>query len=147
MIAPFTRRKLILLAVLSICTLCSLLLHFQDKTVNWVVPSTEGWVKFEIPRDARQIHASVQKSRDGLNVCNQDGTDWSEITIKVTGIYNTPYLAQPKPIRAGACEDVPYSDFAESSWKRMQMPPNQTLTKIELLVSYVAKGYDSLEPK
>ncbi len=145
---PSKRIRIAVLAiVLGASIILALMLQFQDKLVHWVVPSTEGWVKFEVPHDARQVKASAQQSREGLNLCNEDGVDWSEITIKVTGIYGVPYLMKPKPIKAGACEYLSFADFAEPSWKRMQMPPNERVTRIELLVSYGAKGYVSLEPK
>jgi hypothetical protein len=145
---PPKRRRIIPLAtILVVCILLSLLLKFPDKIVHWAAPSTEGWVKFEVPRDAREIKSSVQKSREGLNICNADGVDWLEITVKVTGIYGAAYLIKPRPLKAGACEYLSFADFAEPSWKRMQMPPNQTVTRIELLVSYPAKGYASIEQK
>ena len=120
----------------------ALIVRFEDRIVHYLMP-TKGWVQFDIPSDARRIRATVQRAGAGFNICNQDGIDWSDITVKVTGIYDTPYLSRPKPIRAGACEYVPFSDFAEPSWKRMQMPPTQPLVKFELIVKYQAEGYVS----
>jgi len=65
--------------------------------------------------------------------------------VRMTGMYNAPYVAQTKPLNTGACVDVRFSEFAEPSWKRMRMPPNEVATKIELLVTYKSKGYVSLQ--
>jgi hypothetical protein len=113
---------------------------FEKRIVNYMVPGT-GWVQFDVPGNARQIRASVKKSNGGLKICNEDEFDWSDVTVKITGVYNTPYVARPKPIEARTCEDVPFSEFSEPSWKRMQMPPNENPTKVELLVDYKSKGY------
>ena len=131
------------LSILCIIIICVAIVIFQDEIVSYLMPTT-GWVQFNVPTDARQLRASVKRAGAGFNICNEDAVDWSDITVKVTGIYNTPYLARPKPIKTGACELVPFSDFAEPSWKRMQMPPNQTLVKVELLVKHQAGGYMSL---
>jgi hypothetical protein len=72
--------------------------------------------------------------------------------VKLTGIYDTPYFVRAKPIGAGTCEYVSFSDFAEPSRKRMQMPPNEKPVKVELLVEELlvdhwAIGYTSIQPK
>jgi len=131
-------------SALVLCIFIALVGIFEKEIVGYLMP-TKGWVRFDVPENARQIRASVQKSSGGLNICNQDASDWSDITVKATGIYNSVYLAQLKSIKAGTCGNVPFADFAEPSWKRMQMPPNENLTKVELLVNYGAKGYVSLQ--
>ena len=71
----------------------------------------------------------------------------SDVTVKVLGLYNAPYLARLKSIKAGHCDYLPFSDLAESSWKQMQMPSSEVPTKFEILAGYRATGYASLEPK
>jgi hypothetical protein len=139
-------RLVVLLAVLIPVAFYLLVGLFEKQIVGWLMP-TKGWVTFNVPSDARQVRASAQKSGEGLNICNDEGFDWSDITIKVLGLYNAPYLARLKSIKAGHCDYLPFSDFAEPSWKRMQMPPNEVPTKVEILVGYRATGYASLEPK
>jgi hypothetical protein len=136
-------RLIALSALLILCIGFALTIKFEKQIVDYLMP-TKGWVRFDVPPNARQIRVSVKESSAGLNICNEDAVDWTDITVKVTGIYNAPYLVRPKPIRAGTCEYAPFSDFAEPSWKRMEMPPNQTLIKFELIVKYEAGGYASL---
>lgn len=113
---------------------------------DWLMPSND-WVQFKVPGDARRIRAAVKKVDQGVRICNGDGVDWSDVTVKIAGEYKATYIALAKPIAAGACENIPFSDFAEPSWKRMQMPPNEIATQVELLVTYKAKGYVSLQPE
>ena len=113
--------------------------------LDWLMPSKD-WVEFKVPSDARIVRAEVRRVHQGVRICNEDGVDWTDVTVRVSGAYNAIYIAHTKPLNAGACEDVPFSDFAEPSWKRMQMPPNETATKVELLVTYKVKGYVSLKP-
>jgi hypothetical protein len=146
---PFHKKRMrliVLSVILALCIVVALVGTFEKQIVNYLMP-TKGWVQFDVPDNARPIRASVQKSPAGLNICNEEGVNWSEVTVKVTGIYNALYLAQPKPIKAGTCEYVSFSDFAEPSWKRMQMPPNENPIKVELLVNYSARGYVSLKPE
>jgi len=135
-----------LLSLLVLVSFISLVGTFEKQILDWLMP-TKGWVEFKVPDDVRQIQASAKEFHAVLDLCNQGSTDWHKITVKITGLYGTPYLAQLKRIRAGQCEHVPFSDFAEPSWKRMQMPPNETVTRVEVLVSYDASGYASLKLK
>jgi hypothetical protein len=139
-------RVITLSLILIICISAALVGAFERQIVEYFIP-TKGWVQFNVPQHAREIRASVQRSNADLKICNQDEVDWTSITVKITGIYNAPYLARPKPIRAGRCEYVPFSKFAEPSWKRMPMPPNEKPVTVELLVDYEDKGYASVQPK
>jgi hypothetical protein len=119
--------------------------NFESQIIGYLIP-TKGWITFNIPGHAKPIGASIQRSNTGLEICNQDTADWKNVTVKITGIYHAFYLARAKPIKAGKCEQVSFSNFAEPSWKRMRMPPNEKPVKVELLVSYDEWGYASLEP-
>jgi hypothetical protein len=145
MILSKRQRLILLLFLLASCVLVALMGIFEKQIVNYLVPG-KGWVQFSVPGNAQQIRASVKKSSGGVTICNGDEFDWSDVTVKITGLYNAPYLAQPKPIRAGTCEYVPFSDFAEPSWKRMQMPSNESPVRVELLVDYNSKGYVAIQP-
>jgi hypothetical protein len=136
-------RLIVLSGLLILCIGFALTITFEKQIVDYLMP-TKGWVRFDVPREARQIRASVKESSAGLNICNEDAVAWTDITVKVMGIYDAAYLARPKSIRAGTCEYVPFSDFAEPSWKHMQMPPTETLVKFELIVKSGAGGYASL---
>ena len=147
---PKTRTRLYILMFILVfrivfASLTELCVH-SDWLLDWLMPSKD-WVEFKVPDDARIIRVSVTRVHQGVRICNEEGVDLPDITAKKTDEYKAIYIARTKPITAGACEDVPFSDFAEPSWKRMQMPPSETATKIELLVNYKAKGYVSLQPE
>ncbi len=117
--------------------------HF-GRIVDWFSPAKD-WVEFRVPADVRPIRASVKRVHQGMNVCNEDDFDWSEVTVKLAGKFGAVYVSQMKSIKTGSCGYVSFEDFAEPSWKRMQMSPNEMPTKIEVLVTYKPKGYVSLE--
>jgi hypothetical protein len=147
---PKTRTRLLILVCILVFSIVfssiAVLNVHLNRVLDWLMPSKD-WVEFKIPDDAKIVRAAVRRVDQGVRICNEDGVDWSDVTVKITGEYKAIYIARTKPITAGACEDVPFSDFAEPSWKRMQMPPSETATKIELLVNYKAKGYVSLQPE
>ncbi len=149
---PKTRTRLLVLVCILVFSIVftsytELCVH-SEWVLDWLMP-TKDWVEFKVPDDARIIRAAVKRVGQGVRICNEDGVDWSDVTVRIAGEYkyNAVYIALTKPLNAGACEDVPFSDFAGPSWKRMQMPPNVTVTKVELLVTYKAKGYVSLQPQ
>ena len=131
-----------LLALLVVVIFISLVGTSEKRILDWLMP-TNGWVEFKVPDQAQQIQASATESQSALDLCNQGSRDWQKVTVKLTGLYGTPYLAQLKRIRAGQCEHIPFSDFAEPSWKRMQMPPNEAVTRVEVLVDN--SGYTALK--
>src|SRR5262249_60386644 len=103
------KRLIVLSSVLILFIGIAFLGMFERQIVHYLIPAN-GWVQFNVPHNVGQIRASIHKANAGLNICNEDGVDWSDITVKITGIYNAPYLAQPKPIKAGTCEYVSFAD-------------------------------------
>jgi hypothetical protein len=147
---PKTRTPLhILLCILVFsivfASLTELSVH-SDWLLDRLMP-IKDWVEFKVPHGAKRIRAAGKRVDQGIRICTEDEVGWSDVTVKITGKDKAIYIALAKLIAAGACEDVPFSDFAGPSWKRMSMPPKQPAAKIELLVTYKAKGYVSLQPQ
>ncbi len=70
-----------------------------------------------------------------------------DVTLLIWGTYKAQYLDRVKQVKAGDCASFDYSQFAEPSWKKMQMPPTETAKNIEILSASPANGYAELQPK
>jgi hypothetical protein len=110
--------------------------HFKQIS-NAIVPDTD-WIRFDIPHNARVIKVSTKRMNDGLHLCIE-GRDWSNTKVRLTGKYGASYLAAINS--QSSCVVLKPSDFAEPSWKRMPMPSNEVIQRVEVLADGHPPGY------
>jgi hypothetical protein len=104
-------------------------------------------VEFPIPKDPYALRASSRIIEHGIVLCNEDQEKWTGVTVRIWGTYHAQYVDRMKRISAGDCASFDYADFAEPSWKKMQMPPNETAKTIEILTTSPSYGYAELKPQ
>ena len=147
--AKITTRTWVLLAALIFSIVVAAVAYFDthfDQIADRVVPATD-WVRFTPPATARPLVASSRKVDHGVLICNNDNQGWEGLTVQISGIYNAHYVALRKRLKSGDCGKFDYSQFAEPSWKRMQMPPNEIASKVEVLTASPANGYIEMRPR
>ncbi len=119
--------------------------HFWQ-IADSVMPARD-WVQFVRPKNPQVLHAYALVTEHGIILCNEDREQWTDVTILIWGTYKAPYLDRVKHVKARDCTTFDYSQFAEPSWKKMQMPPTETAKNIEILSASPANGYAELQPK